>query len=406
MKTWFFTECPYPFLPDYDSMDSIRVTLPNEIYDPVKGADLFDMYINLWKEAERLGFDLMFNEHHQTPTCTVPAAPLMLSIAARETSKARLLVLGNPLANRSQPVRVAEEMAMVDVLSRGRLEVGFVRGVPYEASAANISAFRGSQRMWEAHDLIMKAWTTHDGPFNFEGQFYHHRQVNIWPRPYQAPHPPVWVTMGSASSAVQVAQYGYVGAVFQAGYQNTRKIFDGYRDAYLSAHRKAAPLDRLAYCALVYVGENEAKAAEGAKKLLWYLEINKGAPQFSNPPGYHPPALSAQFLKPANKTPPITVEDIVARGNMFAGTPDQVFEQAKAFWEYSGGFGHLLMMGHAGLMTQEDTTSSLGLFAREVQPRLNALIASYNPAEMQEHRAAMSDRKFTDLGGMSPDFAR
>ncbi|CAN7585260.1 LLM class flavin-dependent oxidoreductase [Variovorax paradoxus] len=404
MKTWFFNECPYPYLPDH--YESIRVTLPNEIYDPVKGADLYDLYIDLWLEAERLGFDLMFNEHHQTPTCTVPAVSLMLSLVARQTSRSRLLVLGNPLANRSQPVRVAEEMAMVDVLSRGRLEVGFVRGVPYEASAANVSAFRGSQRLWEAHDLILKAWTTHDGPFNFEGEFHHHRQVNIWPRPYQAPHPPVWVTVGSASSAPEVARRGYVGAVFMAGYQNIRKIYDSFRDAYQTAHSKAMHPDRLAYCALVYVGETEAKAAEGAKKLLWYMETTKGAPQFSNPPGYHAPALASQFLKPSSAEVPVTVESQIACGNMFAGTPDQVYEQIKTFWEYSGGFGHLLMMGHAGLMTREDTTSSLSLFAREVQPRLKALVDGYDEDKMRALRAKMPDRKVTSVVGVSRDFAR
>jgi alkanesulfonate monooxygenase SsuD/methylene tetrahydromethanopterin reductase-like flavin-dependent oxidoreductase (luciferase family) len=92
----------------------------------------------------------MLNEHHQTATCLDPAAPIMLGILARETTKARLLILGNPIANRRQPVRVAEEMAMVDNLSRGRIEVGFVRGVPYEISAVNSSPVRMSERFWEA----------------------------------------------------------------------------------------------------------------------------------------------------------------------------------------------------------------------------------------------------------------
>lgn len=407
MQTWFFTECPYPHLPDPGSYESIRVSLPNKYYDPGKGADLYHMYLDLWLEAESVGLDLMLNEHHQTPTCTVPAVPLMLSILARQTSRARMLVLGNPLANRNQPVRVAEEMAMIDVLSRGRLECGFVRGVPYEASAANISAFRGSQRLWEAHDLILKAWTTHDGPFNFEGRFYTHRQVNIWPRPWQQPHPPVWVTVGSGPSTAPVARHGHVGAVFLAGYQNIRKIFDGYRQAYREAHGRSAPLDRLAYCALVYVGETEAQAREGAEKLLWYLNTSKGAPQFSNPPGYHPPSVAAQFLKPAvGHAAPTTVDEQMARGNLFAGTPDQVYEQIKNFWEYSGGFGHLLMMGQAGLMSYDEAVRSMKLFAREVRPRLDELIRSYDEASLQDKRKSMPDRQFADMGGMGRDFVR
>jgi alkanesulfonate monooxygenase SsuD/methylene tetrahydromethanopterin reductase-like flavin-dependent oxidoreductase (luciferase family) len=260
--------------------------------------------------------------------------------------------------------------------------------------------------MWEAHDLILKAWTTHDGPFNFEGRFYSHRQVNIWPRPFQDPHPPVWITVGSGPSAAPVAHHGHVGAVFLAGYSGIRKIFDAYRRAYQEHHRKSAPLDRLAYCALVYVGDNETRAREGAQKLLWYMHTSKGAPQFSNPPGYHPPTVAAQFLQPAKHGTPETVDDQIARGNLFAGTPDQVFEQIKAFWEYSGGFGHLLMMGHAGLMTHQDTSRSMALFAQEVQPRLKALVDSYDPERMQALRDVTPDQQFADAGGMSSDFVR
>ena len=116
-----------------------------------------------------------------------------MAALARLTRKARLLILGNPVANRRQPVRIAEEMAMVDILSKGRLECGFVRGVPYEVLPANSNPVRMNERQWEAMDLIVKAWTTHDGPVSHEGRFFHHRNINIWPRPYQQPHPPIWV---------------------------------------------------------------------------------------------------------------------------------------------------------------------------------------------------------------------
>ena len=160
----------------------------------------------------------MLNEHHQTATCVDPAAPLMLAALARVTSKARLLILGNPIANRHQPVRVAEEMAMIDVLSHGRLEAGFVRGVPYEVLPANSNPVRMNERHWEALDLIVKAWTDHDGPFSHEGRFFHYRAINIWPRPWQQPHPPVWVSTTSASGAARVGAHGFVQATFLTGY--------------------------------------------------------------------------------------------------------------------------------------------------------------------------------------------
>jgi alkanesulfonate monooxygenase SsuD/methylene tetrahydromethanopterin reductase-like flavin-dependent oxidoreductase (luciferase family) len=303
LRAWFFTEDAYPYLPDEDSYESIRVNLPNKHFDPATGADLYNMYLDMWCAADEMGLNIMNNEHHQTATCMVPAAPIMLGILARETKNARLLILGNPVANRSQPVRVAEEMALIDVLSEGRLECGFVRGVPYEIAPANVFPYRGTEKLWEAHDLITKAWTTHDGPFNFEGRWFHARQVNIWPRPYQQPHPPVWVTMGSAGSAAQVAQRGHIGAVFLAGYPRIRGIFDGYRNAYLETHGTEMPIDRLAYCALICVGNTEQEGLDGAEKLLWYMSSNKVPPQYSNPPGYHSPEMAATMMRAAIPAP-------------------------------------------------------------------------------------------------------
>jgi alkanesulfonate monooxygenase SsuD/methylene tetrahydromethanopterin reductase-like flavin-dependent oxidoreductase (luciferase family) len=410
MKTWFFTEDAYPNLPDDETYESVRVNLPNKHFDPVLGADLYNMYLDMWGAADEMGLEIMLNEHHQTATCVLPAAPIALGVLARETKKARLLILGNPIVNRKQPIRVAEEMAYIDVLSRGRLDCGFVRGVPYEIAPANAYPYRGSEKLWEAHDLIMKAWTHHDGPFNFEGRWFHARQVNIWPRPYQQPHPPVWVTMGSAGSAAQVAQRKHIGAVFLAGYPGIRRLFDGYREGFLQAHGEEAPLDRLAYAAIVCVGENEKEAENGTEKLLWYIRSNKVAPQFNNPPGYHPPAVSANIIRgprpgePDRRDPRLETQK--ARGNVFSGTPDQVFQQIKNFWEYSGGFGHLLMMGQAGFMTYDETLKSMKLFTEEVYPRLKELTASYDAGVMKEIRSSRPDVDSIDTGLLASEFVR
>ena len=410
LRSWFFTEDAYPYLPDEDSYESIRVNLPNKHFDPSVGADLYHMYLDMWCAADEMGLNIMINEHHQTATCVVPAAPIMLGILARETKNARLLILGNPVSNRSQPVRVAEEMALVDVISRGRLECGFVRGVPYEIAPANVYPYRGTEKLWEAHDLITKAWTTHDGPFNFEGRWFHARQVNIWPRPFQQPQPPVWVTMGSAGSAAQVAQRGHIGAVFLAGYPRIREIFDGYRNGYANAHKTDMPIDRLAYCALISVGQTEQEGLEGAEKLLWYMSSNKVPLQFANPPGYHTPAAAATMMRGNNSgtglpTSTNLVEQM-ARGNVFAGTPDQVYDQIKSFYEYCGGFGNLMMMSQAGFMTFDETLTSMKLFSEEVYPRLIELTASYDDERMQEIRERLPDVENVDVSSLASTFIR
>tara|TARA_B100000676_G_scaffold18196_1_gene15965 strand:+ start:2524 stop:3768 length:1245 start_codon:yes stop_codon:yes gene_type:complete len=411
LKTWFFTEDCYPDLPEQNSYESIRVDLPNKYCDPENATRLYNQYLDIWCAADEMGLEIMLNEHHQTATCMVPAAPIMLGILARQTKDARLLILGNPLPNRNQPVRVAEEMALVDVISKGRVEVGFVRSVPYEAAAANILPYRGSERLWESHDLILKAWTTHDGPFNFEGEWYHHRQVNIWPRPYQQPHPPVWITTGSAASTLPVAQHKHVGAIFLAGYSKVRPIFDAYRENYLKLHGEHAPLDRLAYCGLIYVGDDEKTAAEGANKMMWYMQANKVADHWKNPPGYHPPVVSANVLRGAHVSGSgaaysTDLTEHMRRGNVFAGTPDQVYEQIKAFWEYSGGFGHMLMMGQAGHMTEQETLRSMHLYNSEVYPRLKELAKTWDPEAIMDKRANLADRDHAEITDLAVDFVR
>jgi alkanesulfonate monooxygenase SsuD/methylene tetrahydromethanopterin reductase-like flavin-dependent oxidoreductase (luciferase family) len=378
MKAWHFSETAYPYLPPVDTYSSIRVTLPNRHYDPEKGAALWDRYLDEWCIADDEGVEVMLNEHHQTATCVDPAAPLVLAALARVTKKARLLILGNPIANRRQPVRVAEEMAMADVLSRGRVEVGFVRGVPWEVAAANSNPVRMNERHWEALDLIIKAWTAHDGPVSHEGRFFHHRMINIWPRPYQQPHPPIWVSTTSPSGAARVGARGFVQATFLTGYDGTRGVFDAYRKGWREAGRgDTVPLDRLAYAALVYTAPSEAEARNGAEKLMWYITANKIVPHFTYPPGYVPIRAAVDVMR--GRMSPLshfgespTVENAIKTGLMMAGTPDQVVKQIRKIYDYVGGFGHILLMGQAGFLDHQETVLGIKTFAREVYPRLKA----------------------------------
>ena len=379
LKTWFFTEDCYPDLPPKDEWDSIRVELPNSLCEPENANRLYNQYLDIWCAADEMGLEIMINEHHQTPTCVDPSAPIMTGVLARVTKNARLLILGNPIANRRQPVRVAEEMAMIDVMSKGRLECGFVRSVPYEIAPANSNPVRTTERMWEAHDLILKAWTTHDGPFTFEGEFFHHRMVNIWPRPYQQPHPPIWVTALSTGNATDIARKGYKLGTFLGGYEKTPPVFNAYRKAYREAgHGDEVPLENLGYSGLIFVGETEEEGRAGGQQLLWYLSHNKLPMHFKNPPGYASIDANVMALKGVQIgvrregwVPDLDEE--MAKGIVFCGTPDQVYDQIKRFYDHVGGFGNLLSMGQAGHLSHEDTKKSLTFLAKEVYPRLKEL---------------------------------
>ena len=385
MRVFQFTEQPYPDVWN-DHNGSLRVNLPNRKLDPVRAADLFHRYYDEWQIADGLGLDIMLNEHHSTATCMSAAVVVGLSVLARITKRARLLVLGYPIANRPDPLRAAEELAMIDVISHGRLEMGFVRGVPQEVAIANLNPVFQSDRFWEAHDFIMKAMTSHDEPFNWESENFNYRHVNIWPRPYQQPHPPVWSTTGSTFTAKKLGGYGYVMATLGTGY-DTRRIYDAYRQGYAEKRNGTLPgADRFAYLGLVAVGSNEAEARRRGELIASYPRSSSivFAP-FRNPPGYLSIEDNVRILKGEGKPRSFTkdgrvvemskgsVQDLIDAGVMFCGTPDQVYEQIADFVDHCGGMGNLLMMGHAGPMSHEDTVENLTLFAQEVYPRLKAM---------------------------------
>jgi len=331
----------------------------------------------------------MTNEHHATATCADSVCTIPMAILARETKKVRLLALGMPIGNRNDPIRVAEEYSMLDVISRGRIEMGFVKGVPFEISPANTNPADLTERFWEAHDLILKAMTTHDGPFNWEGTHFHYRQVNVWPRPWQEPHPPVWMPVGSPGSAAEAAERGMTIGVLNTGWVRTPPIFEAYRKKAAEAGRPMTP-QRLAYMALIGVGNTREEGWRRADQILDYSRTSGiVAPQFMNPPGYASVAQSAQALRMSGAgfragriqsragraidPRRMTVDDAIDAGLSFAGTPDDVFDQLRAFYDHVGGFGHLLMMGQGGLLSHEETVANLTLFSKAVLPRLEAL---------------------------------
>jgi alkanesulfonate monooxygenase SsuD/methylene tetrahydromethanopterin reductase-like flavin-dependent oxidoreductase (luciferase family) len=388
MKVYYF--CEMSFHPAWDKAQYIRNELPSRYYDPQLGSELYNRFLDEYALCDELGLNIMINEHHSTATCLNVACSIPLSILARQTKKARLLALGMPIANRLEPLRVAEELALIDVISKGRLEMGLVKGSPYEVFPANSNPVRMMDRFWEAHDLIVQAMTTHTGPFNWEGTHFQYRNVNLWPRPYQQPHPPVWITASSPESARTIAQKGYVLATLNTGYARTRTLFDAYRTA-AAAAGKSTTDDRFAYLALVAVGKSKKEGFERADKIVDYIR-NSGrvAPQFVNPPGYASRDSNIRALKASGKSytsenavtsrtgekitkDDFTVEGLIDAGVLFAGDPDMVYNQIRDFYGYAGGLGNLLMMAQGGWLDHANTVENLSLFSKEVLPRLAEL---------------------------------
>jgi alkanesulfonate monooxygenase SsuD/methylene tetrahydromethanopterin reductase-like flavin-dependent oxidoreductase (luciferase family) len=264
--------------------------------------------------------------------------------------------------------------------------MGFVKGVPFEPAVSNMNPVNMMERVWEAHDFILKAMTTRTGPFNFEGKHFHYRNVNIWPRPWQQPHPPVWITASSLSSAAEIAKRGHVLATFLLGYK-TRELFDNYREHYRAAHNAEPGPDRFAYLALCAVGNTRDQAFARAAEVSRYVTTTGVVYEpFRSPPGYMPVSNYTRVLKNGGKkvprmvptfdgrlidvNQPLTVQENIDLGLMFCGTPDEVYEQIIAFESYAGGIGNMLLMMQGGALSHEETCDSLTLFGKHVLPRL------------------------------------
>src|SRR5271169_387866 len=212
MHLMYFTEQPMSAYPEQAGRDfgATALMFSNKHFDPVAGSRLYNNYIEQYMLAEEVGVDgIMLNEHHNAPFCMQAKANIFAAILAGMTKKAKIVMLGNPLPLAENPIRLAEELAMIDLLSKGRLVPGIVRGGGVEAFASNTNPAFNRERFEEAHDLIIKTWTT-PGPWRWEGNHYQFRVVNPWVIPMQKPHPRIWVPgVSSRETVVWCAEHGY-----------------------------------------------------------------------------------------------------------------------------------------------------------------------------------------------------
>jgi len=399
MDAWWQCEVPYPFVPRevLDAAQSVRGSLPNRYCDPRIAAHLFEEVIDEFLLCDDLGLNVLAIEHHAGINSLLGANPMLVGILARQTRKARILSLGTLVSLREDPVRVAEEYATADVISRGRLEIGFVKSGGTEMPSANANPVRNEERYWEAIDLIKKALSSHDGPFSWEGKHFTHRHVNIWPPPYQRPHPRMWSATGDPRSAAEVGRRGMTHVLVLRGVEGTRRAYTAHRQARVEAGLPPVTTDNFAYAAFVYVGDTEEEGRRVGSKLLWFLNTSlKSAPQHSRfLPGAASPEAAPQIWRDrprpnrggpnltnaekgvapsagqnARRLMSLTTEEAMAMGILFVGNPDSVHRQIMEFHEKVGGFGHLSLVGRSGFMTHPESEKGIRLFAREVLPRL------------------------------------
>jgi alkanesulfonate monooxygenase SsuD/methylene tetrahydromethanopterin reductase-like flavin-dependent oxidoreductase (luciferase family) len=401
MRVYQFSEQPYHLAWEVaKDSGSLRVTLPNRICEPEVASRLINERLDEWALCDELGLNIIVNEHHASATSVSPSPIVTLAMLAMRTKRARLLALGHPLANRLEPIRLAEEIAYIDVVSQGRVDIGLVKGSPYDIAPANSNPVKITERFWDTHDLIVEALTNHDGPFSWESEFHEFRQVNIWPRPYQQPRPRIFVTGGSPETAAAVGKRGHTLVTILGGW-NASKIFDVYRENAAEAGIETGP-DHFGYCALIGVGETEEQGLRRLDQIAGYFRTTSiVAEPFINPPGYMSAKGNAAWLKKnqtrgraGNHFPAttrdgrvlkigsgaghgigVTPKDMIEAAIGFGGTPEQVAEQIAEFHDHVGGFGTLIMMGHGGDLSHQETKANLTLMGTEVLPKLQGLNA-------------------------------
>ena len=247
---------------------SAWVTYSNRDYDPQKGAELYHEYLDQMELADRLGFDgVCLNEHHQTAYGMMPIPGVLAGALARSVKQAKIAILGRALPLLNNPLMVAEEYAMLDNITRGRLIAGFVRGIGAEYHAMGINPVYSQERYAEAHDLIIRAWTE-PGPFPYVGKHYQFKYVNTWPRPYQTPHPPVWIpSQGSGSTIRWAAKMRYTYCQTLSPIATVARFFQMYREEADKLGYQASP-DQLAWSNTIYIADTDEKAMREAKPHL------------------------------------------------------------------------------------------------------------------------------------------
>jgi alkanesulfonate monooxygenase SsuD/methylene tetrahydromethanopterin reductase-like flavin-dependent oxidoreductase (luciferase family) len=379
MKFSFFHFMPYPYIPDdFDqSFNSSSLTFPNKYFDPQQGHKLYHRYLDELEYAEKAGFDgIAVNEHHQTFYGLMPSPNIMAAALARRTSKATIMILGNAIAIRDHPLRVAEEIAMLDHLTDGRLVSGFVRAIGWEYFSHSINPVHSRERFVEAHDLIVKAWTSEE-MFEWISPHYHFRYVNLWPRPLQVPHPPVFIAGGGSTETMRFcAEHRYTYMAVYAPVPTVKLWFDGYRAAAAELGYTPGP-EKLVYSLPIYVAETDEIAHAEAREHVWWLfnRATKTPSQYNAPPGY----MSLNSLRGLLQIGRAGVskggwgnfayEDILAAGLAVVGSPATVGERLVELANELG-FGTLMSILAIGDMPHHRTIKNIDLFTSEVMPVL------------------------------------
>ena len=363
-----------------DEAGHTALMFSNSHYDAAEGSRLYNERLQEYAWAEECGVDgIMLNEHHNAPFCMSARINLVAAMLAAVTRRVKIVLLGNPLPLWDNPVLLAEELAMIDMVSRGRLVAGIVRGGGTEQFASNTNPAFNRERFEEAHDLMVKAWTD-PGPWRWEGNHYQLRVVNPWALPLQQPHPRIWVPgVVSRETIVWAARHAYPYIALNTTIEATRQIWETYESAANEAGYESGPEHR-GYLLQVHVADTEERALANAREFMWMQGEFTGLahPVWSAPSGYNSPTIRRAFVERANGRAKRqsgggeTFEEKVQNLRIIAGTPAQVIPRIRTIMEATRP-GIFAFWGNDGKVGHEDSMRCIELLGKEVMPAIREI---------------------------------
>jgi len=333
--------------------------------------------------AAELGIDgLAVNEHHYSAYGLQPSPNITASNLIARTDDVTLAFFGNIAAIRQNPVRLAEEVAMLDAMSGGRIIAGFPRGIPKEYFAYDIPLEESRSRHEEAWDLMVKTWTA-DEPFDWDGDHFHYENVYSWPRPSQQPHPEMWYPAESEKSLRFAASRQVpTGLVFQPA-ETIAEKFDEYRK-YAEEDYGWSPTERdFTINRTVYVAETDEKAREEAEEHLdfFYRKLTAAdhlgtVARMLGDDEYKPERHDeyVENLHPhGDFVYHFDFDEFQEYGETIVGSPEYVAAEIERQYETIGGVGRLSALFQFGTLPDEKVRKSLEMYVDEVKPAVDNL---------------------------------
>jgi alkanesulfonate monooxygenase SsuD/methylene tetrahydromethanopterin reductase-like flavin-dependent oxidoreductase (luciferase family) len=374
MQFTFFHLMPWPDLTEAPT----EWPAPNASFDGERGTELYESYISTMAYAEQCGFDwVAANEHHFSPYSLMANCNLVGAALIQRTKHVKLAMLGNllPLLN---PIRVAEEYAMLDVMSGGRLIAGFVRGIPHEYIAYNVAPSESRARMREALALITKAWTEPE-PFGWESEHYQYRSVSIWPKPRQKPHPRMLLSASNEESAEFVGEHrAMLGMGLVADLDSAARTIETYRRV-ARAHDFDPSPDDIVIMQQAVIADSDEEARALMQPALKYFHGILMRPQaeaqrivLQKTRFFDTDAQRDHFVGRLNTLKARTLEDQIEAGSVLCGSPDSVVKQVKRLRQRLGA-SHIILNMKIGNIADSAVKRGMDLFRDKVHPQVAAL---------------------------------